>query len=157
MIIGIDPGVGGAIAVLVENDIPGLWDMPTMKKGKTGNSRELNCYELHRLLETAKSEKPTVILENVHAMPKNGSMACFSLGHTFGGIKGVIASLGYTLHLVEPRTWKKYFKLPKDKEASRSLAIRLNPHVSHQLARKKDCDRAEALLIARYGKEVLVK
>ena len=88
-------------------------------------------------------------LEKVNAFPGQGVASMFSLGMSYWGMAGVVAALGWPLTLVEPEAWKRYFKLGKDKEEARALAQRLYPEVD--LHRKKDHNKAEALLIARYG------
>ncbi len=154
-ILGIDPGLKGAVAIMYPEGNNQVFDIPVMQSGKTKNRNEIDCRTLYLKLEplSLQTEEVIVYLENVHAMPKNGSQAGFSLGHTVGGIKGVIAALGFTIYLVSPRKWKKFFGLTSDKEMSRATAIRLFPDMAQYLGRKKDSDRAEALLIALYGAE----
>lgn len=156
MIIGIDPGLSGACAYISKKVYGiGVFDLPTIKKGKTGNKREIDCKNLYHKLSSLNDQDSIikVYLEDVHAMPGQGVTSMFSMGHTLGAIKGVVAALPFELHLVSPQKWKKYFSLTKDKELSRARAIHLFPTLADQLTRKKDADRAEALLIARYGSE----
>lgn len=156
-VVGIDPGISGAYAIHKSNTDVVIWDLPTIKKGKTGNKREIDFRNLYLTLNTLSlySSKTIVFLERVSAMPRQGVTSMFSMGHTFGGIKALVAALGFELRLVTPQTWKKHFKLSRDKEESRALAIQLYPSLADQLKRKKDSDRAEALLIMRYGMETL--
>lgn len=154
-IIGIDPGVDGAIAYINENTVIYLDHMPTMKRGKTGNKRKINAVVLHNILQELRTKDyiDAVFLEQVSAMPGNGSASMFNMGHSLGIIEGIVLSLHLPLVWVTPQKWKKYFNLNKDKELSRSTAIEMYPKYADLLARKKDSDRAEALLIARYGIE----
>jgi crossover junction endodeoxyribonuclease RuvC len=144
--IGIDPGLKGAIAVL-NGEYQSVFDIPVIK---TKSKSELACHLLYNQLK--KYGDARVYLEQVHAMPGQGVVSMFSMGHTLGGIKGVIAALGYELHMVTPQVWKKYWNLNKDKELSRSTAIRIFPKLADQLLLKKHSDRAEALLIAQWGR-----
>lgn len=144
-IIGIDPGITGGIAVYGPD---GYWSeqMPVMAVGAKGR-RCVNPLGVKDLLETMGHS--VVYLEKVHSMPKNGGAANFSFGDSFGCLRGVVMSMGYPLVLVTPQTWKKHFKLTKDKEMCRARAIELFPLDNFNL--KKDIDRAEAMLIAFYG------
>jgi hypothetical protein len=89
----------------------------------------------------------SMVVENVHAMPKQGVSSTFRFGVGVGIIHGVAGALRLPLALVTPTQWKSYHRLPADKEASRQLAIRRWPEHNRRLDRKKDADRAEALLI----------
>jgi crossover junction endodeoxyribonuclease RuvC len=150
IIIGIDPGLKGAIAVIESKQF--IFDMPVMQTGGIKGRNELDCRGLYNILVHI-DKSAVVYLENVHGMPGNGVKQAFVSGHTLGGIKAVISCLGFRLALVTAQTWKKHFGLSKDKELSRATAIRMFPEMAHYLSRKKDSDRAEALLIAQYGME----
>jgi crossover junction endodeoxyribonuclease RuvC len=145
MAIGIDPGIQGAVAVY---DSDGYWseEMPVMATGAKGK-RCVNPVGVKAILRTMG--KQTVFLEKVHSMPQNGGAANFSFGDSFGCLRGVIMTMGYPLVLVTPQVWKKHYRLTSDKEQCRARAIELFPE--ENLNRKKDADRAEALLIAYYG------
>ncbi len=154
-IVGIDPGLSGAVAII--NDATKyqyVFDIPIMQRGKTKGKNELDCRSLYLKLEPLTLQEETVVfyLEQVNSMPGQGVTSMFSMGHTLGGIKGIIASLGFELRMILPQKWKKYFNLNSDKELSRATAIKMFPQMVESLQRKKDADRAEALLIARYGK-----
>jgi crossover junction endodeoxyribonuclease RuvC len=157
MYIGIDPGLTGAISLIGNNgEFKELIDMPTMAKNKAGGVVKncVNARALHTILmQFAGSDDLSIVafLENVNAMPGQGVSSVFSLGDTFGSIRSVLACCNIETNLIAPQTWKKYFKIGKDKEVVRALAIRLYPEASEYLKRKKDHNRAEALLIARYG------
>jgi hypothetical protein len=153
--IGIDPGLSGAVAFLphVENILPWVEDMPTMGHSPTGFvKRAVDCRALARMLEPySMAGTGRVFMERVNAFPGQGVGSMFSLGMSFWGAFGVCAALAMETHLVQPKDWKNHFRLDKDKELARALASRYFPSVV--LSRKKDHGRAEALLIARYGKE----
>src|SRR4029077_7109408 len=88
-----------------------------------------------------------LVVENVHAMPRQGVSSTFKFGMGVGIIHGVAGALRLPLTLVTPRAWKAFHGLRPDKEASRQLAIRKWPEHNRHLDRKKDADRAEAMLI----------
>lgn len=153
IVIGIDPGLTGAVAIIAD-PVVYVIEMPTMQLGKTGfvkNAVDLNA--LTKRLEFYADFDAHVFIEKVNAFPGQGVASMFSLGMSFWGAAGVCAGLGLPVHLVNPADWKAHFKLNRDKELSRGLASRLYPGVD--LSKKKDHGKAEALLIARYGRETM--
>lgn len=138
-IVGIDPGLGGAIALLNGGELWAMADMPVLDKKVQTNP----------LAEILRGFRPdVVVLEDIHAMPR-GSIASFSLGYTMGVVVATVQGLSLPLVRMRPNEWKKYQGLiGKQKEASRALAIERWPGFVDSLRRKKDCDRAEAALIA---------
>jgi crossover junction endodeoxyribonuclease RuvC len=156
-IIGIDPGLDGAVAVLhgLEQTVV---DLPTMAagKGKGTSKRKLNGAALAEILRLFGPDC-MVFIEAVSAMPRQqihkiGVATAFSFGRTVGCIEGVCQALWLPIEFVTPGTWKKYFGLPADKEVARAKAIEFYPGMELHL--KKHHGRAESLLIARYGLEV---
>ena len=151
-IIGIDPGLSGAIAVLENNKVVKIFDIPVMSEGKK-NKRQLNSALLVNLLKEniQKDEDVTVVVEQVNAMPGQGVTSMFNFGQTFGAIKGICAALGLPIFFVRPSKWKKHFELiNSSKDASRTKAIEMYPNLSNQLAKKKDVNKSDAILIARF-------
>ena len=151
-IIGIDPGLSGGIAILENNKIKEIFDMPVMSDGKK-NKRQLNSALLVQLVKDNIDdiEDVVVVVEQVNAMPGQGVTSMFNFGQTFGAIKGICATLELPIFFVRPSKWKKHFNLIKtNKDASRTKAIELYPKNSSDLTRKKDGNRADAILIARY-------
>ena len=146
--IAIDPGLTGAIAE-IEGDWVNVTDIPVMAKGKGGGKikQQVNAAELESILGHLVSG--TVVIERVSSMPGQGVASMFSMGDTFGCIRGVCAALGKRIEFVTAREWKKHYKLPADKEVCRAKAIELFPDMP--LGRKKDHNRAEALLMAKYA------
>jgi len=148
-IMGIDPGAKGGIAYYFPS-VPGMIsveDMPMIGKQVNGAA----------LASRINQMRPTLaVVEAVHAMPKQGVTSSFNFGHSCGVVHGVLAGQGIPLHLVAPGVWKKHFRLPKDKEAARALAVRLWPSCDG-FKRKLDHNRAEAALLARYGAETILK
>ena len=154
-IIGIDPGLSGAIAILEDNKVIELFDMPVMSDGKK-NKRQLNSAHLVKLIRDniKDSQDITMVVEQVNAMPGQGVTSMFNFGQTFGAIKGICAALGLPIFFVRPAKWKKHFELiNSSKDASRTKAIEMYPSISEQLSKKKDVNKSDALLIARYYSE----
>ena len=154
-IIGIDPGLSGAIAVLENNNVLNIFDIPVMSEGKK-NKRQLNSALLVNLLREniIKDEEVAVVVEQVNAMPGQGVTSMFNFGQTFGAIKGICAALEFPIYFVRPSKWKKYFELiNSSKDSSRTKAIEMYPKLSNQLAKKKDVNKSDAILIARYFSE----
>ena len=146
-ILGIDPGINGAFASIYKDDIT-LHDLPTAGEGK------------HRIIATAvlahqlKELAPTfAVMERVHAMPRQGVSSSFRFGQAFGAIEGVLGALGVSLSYVTPATWKRALGLSSDKDEARLRAIQLYPAAAENLQRRKDIDRAEALLIATWARD----
>jgi crossover junction endodeoxyribonuclease RuvC len=154
-IIGIDPGLSGAIAVLENNKVLSIFDMPVMSEGKK-NKRQLNSAQLVQLLKDNifKNEEVSVVVEQVNAMPGQGVTSMFNFGQTFGAIKGISAALELPIFFVRPAKWKKHFELiNSSKDASRTKAIEMYPSLSNSLAKKKDVNKSDAILIARFFSE----
>lgn len=158
IVIGIDCGLTGGIAMLKESGLVATAEMPIAMKGAgTGKVKnEVNGAALAMLLRdwiNGQGDEVMVVVEQVSSMPEQGVASVMSLGDTRGCIRGVIAAKGYPMHWVTPQRWKKHFGLQADKELARAKAIQLYPEAP--LGRKKDHNLAEAILIARYGWEVL--
>lgn len=151
--IGIDPGLTGAIALINENNAePLVWDMPTVASGKGVVKQEVCAVSLARTLEAfAGFGGSRAILERTNAMPGQGVASMFSMGVSRGVVLGVMGALLIPYEEVAPSQWKKHFGLiGADKDMSRRLALQLYPQLAKQLARKKDHNRAEAVLLATY-------
>ena len=126
-IIGIDPGLSGAIAVLEDNKVLGIYDMPVMAEGKK-RKRQLNSAQLVSIIKqhTSNNDELAIVVEQVNAMPGQGVTSMFNFGQTFGAIKGVCAALELPIFFVRPTKWKKYFELlNSSKDASRTKAIEM--------------------------------
>ena len=154
-IIGIDPGLSGAIAILENNKVLNIFEMPVMSEGKK-NKRQLNSAQLVKLLKDniSKNEEVSVVVEQVNAMPGQGVTSMFNFGQTFGAIKGVCAALSLPIFFVRPSKWKKHFELiNSSKDSSRTKAIEMYPSLSDNLTKKKDVNKSDAILIARFYSE----
>ena len=158
-IIGIDPGLSGAIAILENNKVLKVFEMPTMAEGKK-NKKQLNSAQLVTLLQNniIKNEEVSVVVEQVNAMPGQGVTSMFNFGQTFGAIKGICAALQLPIFFVRPSKWKKHFELINaSKDASRTKVIEMYPALSNQLSKKKDVNKSDAILIARFYSETRFK
>ena len=154
-IIGIDPGLSGAIAVLDDLKIFDLFDMPIMPEGKK-NKNQLNSAQLVNIIKKnlIPSGDTFLIVEQVSAMPGQGVTSMFNFGQTFGSIKGICAALNLPIFFVRPAKWKKHFDLiNSSKDASRTKVIEMYPSISPRLSKKKDVNKADAILIARYFRD----
>ena len=154
-IIGIAPGLSGAIAILENNRVLDVFEMPVMAEGKK-NKRQLNSAQLVKLLRNniSKNEDVSVVVEQVNAMPGQGVTSMFNFGQTFGAIKGVCAALELPIFFVRPSKWKKHFELiNSSKDSSRTKAIEMYPALSNNLSKKKDVNKSDAILIARFYSE----
>ena len=157
LIIGIDPGISGSICFFQNGKIMDVVEMPTMAEGKK-NKKQVNgaqiYYEISSRIKDIKKEDIKVIIEQVSAMPGQGVTSMFNFGQTFGAIKGVCAALELPIFFVRPSKWKKHFELiNSSKDSSRTKAIEMYPALSNQLAKKKDVNKSDAILIARYYSE----
>ena len=154
LIIGIDPGISGAICFFENGEIKDIIDMPLMAEGKK-NKRQINGSQLYNeIIERIKnvSKKDIfVVVEKVSAMPGQGVTSMFNFGQSFGVIKGICSAMQLPIYFVRPAKWKKYFNLLKtEKDASRSKVIEIFPYISAKLSRKKDSNKADAILLASY-------
>ena len=126
--------------------------MPVMSEGKK-NKRQLNSALLVNLIKENidNQEEVSVIVEQVNAMPGQGVTSMFNFGQTFGAIKGICAALGLPIFFVRPLKWKKHFELVNSsKDSSRTKAIEMYPLLSSELSKKKDVNKSDAILIARF-------
>ena len=154
-IFGIDPGIAGAIAILDGNEIIDVMDLPTMSEGKK-NKKQLNSAHLSQYISGNVKDinKTVVVVEQVNAMPGQGVTSMFNFGQTFGSIKGISATLKLPIYFVRPSKWKKHFELiNSSKDASRTKVIEMYPSFAEKLSKKKDVNKSDAILIARFFSE----
>ena len=155
IIFGIDPGLSGAICVLKEGKILEVYEMPTMIDGKK-NKRQVNGAEVTNIFlkDLNNKYKAKVVVEHVTAMPGQGVTSMFNFGQSFGVLKGICAALKLPIYFVRPVKWKKHFNLIKtNKDASRTKVIEIFPYISSKISRKKDSNKADSILIAKYFEE----
>jgi len=154
LIIGIDPGISGSICFLNDGKILDVIEMPTMAEGKK-NKKQVNGSQIYneilKRVDTAEKKDARVIIEQVSAMPGQGVTSMFNFGQSFGILKGICSAMQLPVFFVRPAKWKKYFNLiNSEKDASRTRAIEIFPYFSSHLSKKKDANKADAILIASF-------
>tara|TARA_B100000674_G_scaffold467113_1_gene451795 strand:+ start:684 stop:1178 length:495 start_codon:yes stop_codon:yes gene_type:complete len=154
LIIGIDPGISGSICFLEDGRILDVIDMPTMIEGKK-NKKQVNGSQIYneflKMINKANNQNVRVVVEQVSAMPGQGVTSMFNFGQSFGILKGICSAMQLPIYFVRPAKWKKYFNLINtEKDASRSRAIEIFPYFSSNLSKKKDANKADAILIASF-------
>ena len=154
IIIGIDPGISGALCFFSNGNVIDVIDMPTMAEGKK-NKKQVNGRQIFNeildIKNTFAGHKINVVVEQVSAMPGQGVTSMFNFGQSFGVIKGICSAMELPIFYVRPAKWKKYFNLINaEKDASRTKAIEMFPKISEKLSRKKDNNKADAILIASF-------
>lgn len=141
VVIGIDPGKSGGIAWRINNEHPKCIAMPT------------TLGDLINLMKEIQQEESIVVLEKVHAMPKQGVVSVWTFAQNFGEIRAVVQTLGMRLEMVTPSKWMKYFGMKKDKTETKiqwknrlkSKACELYPNC------KVTLKTADALLLLEYA------
>ena len=135
-IIGIDPGISGAICFFENGKVQEIIDMPVMADGKK-NKRQVNGQQIYneiskRINKFSKNDI-IVVIEQVSAMPGQGVTSMFNFGQSFGVLKGICSAMQLSMHFVRPAKWKKYFGLIKtEKDASRTKVIEIFPYISSE-------------------------
>ena len=157
LIIGIDPGISGSICFLENGKITDVVEMPTMAEGKK-NKRQVNgsqiYNEISQRINKIQNQDIRIIIEQVSAMPGQGVTSMFNFGQSFGILKGICSAMQLPMYFVRPAKWKKYFGLiNSEKDASRTKAIEMFPYFSSKLSKKKDSNKADAILIASFYHE----
>ena len=157
LIIGIDPGISGSICFLEDGIIKDVLEMPTMTEGKK-NKKQVNGSQIYNeisfRIKTYEKKNIKVVIEQVSAMPGQGVTSMFNFGQSFGILKGSCSAMQLPIYFVRPAKWKKYFNLiNSEKDASRTRAIEIFPYFSSNLSKKKDSNKADAILIANYFHE----
>ena len=154
LIIGIDPGISGSICFFENGKIVDVIEMPTMTEGKK-NKKQVNgsqiYNEIFKMIKKFGKDDIRVVIEQVSAMPGQGVTSMFNFGQSFGILKGICSAMQLPMYFVRPSKWKKYFNLiNSEKDASRTRAIEIFPYFSSQLSKKKDTNKADAILIASF-------
>ena len=154
IIIGIDPGISGSICFFEDGVIKDVIEMPTMTDGKK-NKKQVNgsqiFNEISERIKKTDKRNIKVVIEQVSAMPGQGVTSMFNFGQSFGILKGICSAMRLSMYFVRPAKWKKYFNLiNSEKDASRTRAIEIFPYFSTELSRKKDSNKADAILIASF-------
>ncbi len=153
LIIGIDPGISGSICFFKDGRILEVIEMPVMTEGKK-NKKQVNGAQIYNeFLKriNKKDDEIRVVIEQVSAMPGQGVTSMFNFGQSFGILKGICSAMQLPMFFVRPAKWKKYFNLiNSQKDASRTRVIEIFPYFSTQLSKKKDSNKADAILIASF-------
>ena len=154
LIIGIDPGISGSICFFQDGVIKDVVEMPTMIEGKK-NKKQVNgsqiFNEISEKIKNIEKKNIKVVIEHVTAMPGQGVTSMFNFGQSFGILKGICSAMQLSVYFVRPAKWKKYFNLiNSEKDASRTRAIEIFPYYSSHLSKKKDSNKADAILIASF-------
>ena len=154
LVIGIDPGISGSICFFYEGKIIDVVEMPTMIEGKK-NKKQVNgaqiFNEISERIKKLDKRDIKIVIEQVSAMPGQGVTSMFNFGQSYGILKGICSAMQLPMYFVRPAKWKKYFNLiNSEKDASRTRAIEIFPYFSSHLSRKKDSNKADAILIASF-------
>ncbi len=154
LIIGIDPGITGSICFFEDGKIIDILEMPVMADGKK-HKRQVNGSQIYNeiFLRTKNYNKKDikVVIEHVTAMPGQGVTSMFNFGQSFGVLKGICSGMQLPMYFIRPAKCKKYFNLiNSEKDASRTKAIEIFPYISSQLSKKKDSNKADAILLASF-------
>ena len=161
LIIGIDPGISGAICFFENGEVKDVIDMPTMAEGKK-NKRQINGRQIFNEISSRINKydlkNVNIIVEQVSAMPGQGVTSMFNFGQSFGIIKGICSAMQLPIFFVRPAKWKKHFDLiNSQKDASRTKVIEMFPKISSILSKKKDANKADAILIACFHENTIQK
>ena len=154
-VLGVDPGISGAIAVYDGSNIE-VADVPTFT-AKSGKKNKTMINIPGTMAAILGFEPDFVFMEKVGAMPGQGVTSMFRFGEAYGILQGLCSD--YPVTFVTPQTWKKFNGIPpgSDKDSSRQRATQLFPSNAASWARKKDNGRTDAALIARYGYSKLMQ
>ena len=154
IIIGIDPGISGSICFFEDGKVTDIVEMPNMAEGKK-NKRQVNGAQIYNEISSRiknfNKEDIKVVIEQVSAMPGQGVTSMFNFGQSFGILKGICSAMQLSTYFIRPVKWKKYFNLiNSEKDASRTKAIQIFPYISSKLSKKKDANKADAILLASF-------
>ena len=154
LIIGIDPGISGSICFFKNGVITDVIEMPTMNEGKK-NKKQVNGSQLYneisQRIKLIDKKDIKVVIEQVSAMPGQGVTSMFNFGQSFGILKGLCSAMQLSIYFVRPARWKRFYNLiNSEKDASRTRAIEIFPYFSSNLSKKKDSNKADAILIASF-------
>ena len=154
LIIGIDPGISGSICFFEDGKVIDIVEMPSMADGKK-SKRQVNGAQIYNeislRIKNFNKEDIRVVIEQVSAMPGQGVTSMFNFGQSFGVLKGICSAMQLPMYFVRPAKWKKYFNLiNSEKDASRTKAIQIFPYISSELSKKKDANKADAILLASF-------
>ena len=151
IVMAIDPGLSGAIAVFryTDHELMGIFDTPTHELTRNGKAkRQVSASGLAGIFTAYKPHH--VVVEKVSAMPGQGVTSMFSFGRSLGVIEGILAAFEIPATYVMPSVWTKGIGRGLGKDASRARACELFPQHQKMFARVKDDGRADAALIGAW-------
>jgi hypothetical protein len=155
LVLGIDPGLNGAMALvdLQTGALVDVWDIPTL----TTKRREIDGYTLAARIDELAGRLVEAWIETPTPRPGQGLQQTVASLRTFGILAGLVMANFIPLHEVAPSAWKRAMHVTGDKDEARKAASTCWPHCAGQWPAKKDHDRAEAALIARYGQQLFAR
>lgn len=158
VILAADPGLDGALAVLVDGQLVEIADMPTLTIQVGGRDRRrIDAFTLHGIIRSLLTshlgpvDHLYVVIEEVGPRPKEGPVQSFAFGRGFGVLEGVIIGMGLPIRYVQPAAWSRALRLKKGKDANRQRALELFPEFRAEFARVKDDGRADAALVGHWA------
>ena len=155
IVYGVDPGVAGAISLLLDGRLVAVTDLPAHAVSTGTVKRRLDAAGLAAIVRDWRArygvDAEIAVVERVGAMPGQGVASTFSLGHTAGVVEAVLLTLGVPVSFAAPSAWKRSMGLSSDKSASQAVASRMFPEHAASWSRVKDHSRAEAVLLAAWG------
>lgn len=155
LVLAIDPGVTGAYALL-DSGIALVGDLPVHVTQHGSSAKTRAELDLHSFRTTLASHSiDHAFLERVTARPGQGVTSMFRFGEAFGALYGLLIGLGLRVTFVTPQTWQKHHGIGAAPDAARQRAVHLCPDMSTLFTRKRDQHRADALLLAIYGRHTL--
>lgn len=152
ILLGIDPGLDGAIAMLAGDELF-IADMPTLTIERNGAARrDVDLHALLGIFRDAAQRGAVAWVEQVGARPTDGSAQAFTFGKGYGAILMGLAACAVPVNYAAPAVWKRALSVTKEKDSSRARASELMPNHAGLWKLKKHDGRAEAALIAEYGR-----
>ena len=149
IVMAIDPGLSGALAVFIDDVLIDIIDTPTHELTRNNKTkRQISASGLAAIFRDYKPDH--VIVEKVSAMPGQGVTSMFSFGRSFGVIEGIVGAFEIPVTYVTPGVWTKGIGRGAGKDASRARACELYPSHQKSFARVKDDGRADAVLIGAW-------
>ena len=138
-------------STLEHNSVTFKFVVPLYVRSQHHRHRTWSYNEISRRIEGLQKKNIAVVIEQVSAMPGQGVTSMFNFGQSFGVLKGICSAMQLSMYFVRPAKWKKYYGLIKtEKDASRTKVIEIFPYISSKLSKKKDSNKADAILIANF-------
>jgi crossover junction endodeoxyribonuclease RuvC len=154
MILAIDPGITGAYALLRDGWVL-VGDLPIHSTQHGSSAKLRNELDLHTFRELlGEYVIGAVFIERVTARPKQGVTSMFRFGEASGQLYGLMVGMGLSVTFVTPREWQSHHRIGASPDAARQRAVQLFPQLAGKLSRKRDEHRADAVLLAVYGKSL---